>query len=213
MPILNFSCSDFIKICIGNLCKFRIGSYSYGKIESGLEVFEGTDNFISANILWYNLQYFNFTFYVISLALCIAKWFYLEFRFGNNFFGSCWISLPLWFTNCFYSFPASMMIEGISIFSLWTVLLLMNPSYKNYCDWMNVTDLVGLFRPEHSGGYLCRMCPLSLELCQSPLLMQGPWCEMTANDFRSGVHWFIGWSEVEVDFLFILRLSPDEKSL
>jgi hypothetical protein len=33
---------------------------------------------------------------------------------------------------------------------------------KDVCSW-------GLFRPEHSGGYLCRMCPLSLELCQSPL--------------------------------------------
>jgi hypothetical protein len=34
--------------------------------------------------------------------------------------------------------------------------------YEDVCGW-------GLFRPEHSGGYLCRMCPLSLELCQSPL--------------------------------------------
>jgi hypothetical protein len=33
---------------------------------------------------------------------------------------------------------------------------------KDVCSW-------GLFRPEHSGGYLCRMCPLSSELCQSPL--------------------------------------------
>ncbi len=37
------------------------------------------------------------------------------------------------------------------------------------------------------------------------LCLSFPWCDIPVSvNFWSGVHWFIGWSEVEVDFLFFL---------